>query len=202
MFDAALRPVVDATLGPVARQLARWGVSANQVTVFGGFMGLAAVVSIIFDALMIGLVFILINRLVDGLDGAVARVSGASDFGGSLDIVVDFIFYSSIPFAFALNDPANGVAACFLMFSFIGTATSFLAFAIIAAKRGISSESRGKKSFYHLGGLTEGTETIILLCLMTMMPSHFTILAVIFGVLCWITTAMRIAYAFRMFTSE
>ena len=201
MFDAALRPVVDATLGPVARQLARWGVSANQVTVFGGFMGLAAVVSIIFDALMIGLVFILINRLVDGLDGAVARVSGASDFGGSLDIVVDFIFYSSIPFAFALNDPANGVAACFLMFSFIGTATSFLAFAIIAAKRGISSESRGKKSFYHLGGLTEGTETIILLCLMTLMPSYFAILAWVFGGLCWITTAIRIRDASRMFAS-
>lgn len=202
MFDAALRPFVDAMLRPFGRQLARWGVTANQVTVFGGFMGLAAAVSIAFDALLIGLGFILVNRLADGLDGAVARASGASDFGGYLDIVFDFIFYSSIPFAFALNDPANGLAACFLIFSFIGTATSFLAFAIIAAKRGIATESRGKKQFYYRGGLTEGAETIILLCLMTLMPSYFTMLAVGFGVLCWITTAMRIGDAFRMFSSD
>lgn len=165
-------------------------------------MGLAAAVSIAFDALLLGLGFILVNRLADGLDGAVARASSASDFGGYLDIVFDFIFYSSIPFAFALNDPANGLAACFLIFSFIGTATSFLGFAIIAAKRGISTEARGKKQFYHLGGLTEGAETIMLLCLMTLMPSYFTMLALGFGILCWITTAMRIGDAFRMFTSD
>jgi phosphatidylglycerophosphate synthase len=202
MFDATLRPIVDAVLNRPGRQLAAWGITANQVTVFGGFMGLAAAVSIAVDAMLIGLAFILINRLADGLDGAVARASGASDFGGYLDIVFDFAFYSSIPFAFAINDPAYSGAACFLLFSFIGTATSFLAFAIIAAKRGISTESHGKKAFYYLGGLTEGTETIILFCLMTLMPSYFTILALVFGILCWITTAMRIADAFRVFTSE
>ena len=202
MFDASLRPFVDATLNPIGRRLAKWGVTANHVTIFGGVMGLMAAASIAFDALLVGLGFILINRFADGLDGAVARASGSTDFGGYFDIVFDFIFYSSIPFAFALNDPANGSAACFLLFSFIGTGTSFLAFAIIAAKRGISTECRGKKQFYYLGGLTEGTETIILLCLMTLMPSHFTILAVIFGFLCWITTAMRIGYAFQLFASE
>lgn len=202
MFDATLRPIVDAVLNRPGRQLAAWGITANQVTVFGGFMGLAAFVSITFDALLIGLVFILINRLADGLDGAVARVSGSSDFGGYLDIVIDFIIYSSIPFAFALNNPENSVAACFLIFSFVGTAASFLAFAILAAKRGISSEARGKKTFYHLGGLTEGTETIILLCMMTLMPSYFTILSWVFGSLCWITTAMRISDVKRMFTAE
>ena len=202
MFDAKLRPAIDAMLKPAGHQLVRWGVTANQVTVFGGLMGLAAAVSIAFDALLIGLGFILVNRLADGLDGAVARVKGASDFGGYLDIVFDFIFYSSIPFAFVLNDPANGLAGCFLIFSFIGTATSFLAFAIIAAKRGIATESRGKKQFYYLGGLTEGAETIMLLCIMTLMPSYFSMLALGFGVLCWITTAMRIGDAFRMFSSD
>ena len=202
MFDAKLRPIVDAMLKPAGQQLVRWGITANQVTVLGGLMGLAAAVSIAFDALLLGLSFILVNRLADGLDGAVARASSASDFGGYLDIVFDFIFYSSIPFAFALNDPANGLAACFLIFSFIGTATSFLGFAIIAAKRGISTEARGKKQFYHLGGWTEGAETIMLLCLMTLMPSYFTMLALGFGILCWITTAMRIGDAFRMFTSD
>ncbi|MBT6415900.1 CDP-alcohol phosphatidyltransferase family protein [Candidatus Puniceispirillum sp.] len=209
MFDATLRPVVDAVMMPVARQLARWGVTANHMTVTGGFMGLVAVISITFNAFMVALVFIVINRLADGLDGAVARVSdssssgitgsGITDFGGYLDIVLDFIFYSAIPFAFALHDPANAVAACFLVFSFVGTTSSFLAFAIIAAKRGISTEVRGKKSFYHLGGLTEGTETIILLCMMTLMPSYFAVFAWVFGGLCWITTATRIADAHRMF---
>lgn len=202
MFDAALRPLIDGMLNPVGRQLAKYGVTANQVTVFGGLIGLAAAVSVSLDAMLLGLVFILMNRLADGIDGAVARASGSTDFGGYLDIVVDFVFYSSIPFAFALNDPANASAACFLLFSFIGTTSSFLAFAIIAAKRGISSDTRGKKTFYYLGGLTEGTETIILLCLMTLMPSYFTMLAWIFGGLCWITTATRIADAFRIITSK
>lgn len=152
---------------------------------------------------VIALVLILLNRLADGLDGAVARHHRISDFGGYLDIVCDFIVYAAVPFGFALADPAaNGVAAAFLILSFVGTGTSFLAFAIIAEKHGIRTSARGAKSFYYLGGLTEGTETMAVFIAMCLWPQAFVWLAVGFGVLCWITTASRVASAWEAFRGE
>ena len=100
--------------------------------------------------------------------------------------------------AFALADPgANALAAAFLIFSFIGTATSFLAFAIMAAKRGITTEIRGRKSLYYLGGLTEGSETILAFVLACLWPAWFPLIAWVFGALCWATTATRVAVAWQ-----
>ena len=133
------------------------GWTANQVTVFGFVVGLFAIPAIAFEAYLVGLALILLNRLADGLDGAVARRTVKTDRGGFLDITLDFIFYSSVPFAFALADPfENALAAAFLIFSFIGTGCSFLAYAIMAEKRGLSTDIRGQKSLYYLGGLTGG----------------------------------------------
>ena len=199
MFDAALRPLVDRMLDPAGRFLARAGITANMVTLAGFACGIGAAAAVVLGWSMVAVALLLLNRLCDGLDGAVARACGGTDLGGFLDITMDFIIYSAIPVAFALNDPRHGVAAAFLIFSFVGTGSSFLAYAIIAQKRGISTERRGKKSFFHLGGLTEGTETIIFLVIVTAVPAWFTPLAWGFGTLCWITTSTRIAEAFRQF---
>lgn len=197
MFDAALRPFVDRILNPVGRQLAAGGISANQVSVVGFAFGVTAAVAVAAGAGLIAALLFAANRLCDGLDGAVARANGPTDLGGFLDITLDFIIYSGIVFAFAVADPGNATAAAFLIFSFVGTGTSFLAFAIIAQKRDISTDIRGKKSFFYLGGLTEGLETIIFLVSVILIPSVFGSLAWAFGALCWITTATRISYAVR-----
>lgn len=197
MFDAALRPLVDRILDPVGCRLVGAGVSANQVTVVGFGFGIAAAIAVAAGASIMGVLFLAANRLCDGLDGAVARAGGPTDLGGFLDITLDFITYSAIVFAFAIVDPANATAAAFLIFSFVGTGTSFLAFAIIAQKRDISTDIRGKKSFFYLGGLTEGLETIIFLSGVILFPSYFGPLAWGFAGLCWITTATRITYAVR-----
>ena len=197
MFDAALRPLVDRILDPVGRLLAAVGVKADLVTVAGFAIGAGAAVAVAFEAGMVALTLLAANRLCDGLDGAVARARGATDLGGFLDVTLDFIVYSGLVFAFAVANRDNATAAAFLIFSFVGTGTSFLAFAIIAQKRGISTDIRGKKSFFYLGGLTEGLETIIFLCTVVIIPSFFTPLAWVFGALCWITTATRISYAVR-----
>jgi phosphatidylglycerophosphate synthase len=199
MLDPILRPLVDRGLNPLGRWLASSGVTANQVTLAGGVFGALAALAVAFGQFDLALWLILINRFADGLDGAVARAGRHSDFGGYLDIVCDFIFYSAIPFAFGVADPANALAAAFLIFSFIGTASSFLAYAILAEKHHISTEVRGRKSFFHLGGLTEGSETILLLLAMVVWPSHFPYFAWGFGVLCWVTTGTRIHAAFRQF---
>ena len=102
-------------------------------------------------------------------------------------------------FGFALARPENAVPAAFLILSFVGTGTSFLAFAIVAAKRGLASEDRGRKSLYYLGGLTEGTETIVVFVIFCLFPSVFPALAYVFAALCWLTTAARVVTARRSF---
>ena len=194
MFDHRLRPIIDRPLNAVARRLVRWGISANQITLIGFAIGMAGAITIAWQQYLLGLILILASRAADGLDGAVARANGsASDRGGFLDIVLDFLFYSSIPFAFTLAAPEqNAVAAAFLIWSFIGTGASFLGYAVIAEKRGISTDARGRKSLFYLGGLTEGAETILFLCLVCLWPQHFAVMAWVFATLAWITTATRI----------
>jgi len=199
MFDAQIRPVIDQLLNPLGRGLVRLGVTANQVTLAGAGFGLLAAGCVAAEMFQPALWLVLLNRVADGLDGAVARASQSSDFGGYLDIVSDFIFYSSIPFAFALARPENAVAAAFLIFSFIGTASSFLGFAILAEKHHVTTEIRGKKAFYYLGGLTEGAETILLFLAMLIWPDYFIVMALLFGLLCWVTTGTRIYAAYRQF---
>lgn len=88
--------------------------------------------------------------------------------------------------------PLNALAAAWLLFAFIGTGSSFLAFAALAAKHNIDNPGYAHKSFYYVGGLTEGTETIVLFVLCCLFPAHFTLLAWVFGALCWLTTTTRI----------
>ncbi|WP_420565779.1 CDP-alcohol phosphatidyltransferase family protein [Thalassobaculum sp.] len=201
MFDAALRRVIDPPLNAAGRRLARAGVSANAVTVAGFLVGLGAVPALALQRYDIALALILANRLADGLDGAVARASGPSDLGGYLDIVLDFIFYSAVVFGVALGQPDEAVFAAFLIFSFIGTGASFLAYAIIAAKRGVTSEARGRKSIFYLGGLTEGAETIACFVAICLFPAWFPWIAGVFGAMCWLTTASRIGQAVHSFKS-
>ncbi|MDC1294118.1 CDP-alcohol phosphatidyltransferase family protein, partial [Candidatus Puniceispirillum sp.] len=111
----------------------------------------------------------------------------------------DFIFYSAIPLAFAVARPETALAAAFLIFSFIGTATSFLGFAILAEKHHVTTQIRGKKAFYYLGGLTEGTETILLFLAMLVWPDYFSAMAIFFGILCWVTTGTRMYAAYCQF---
>ena len=200
MFDARLRPLVDRILDPVGAFVARRGVTANQVSFAGFGLGIVAAIAIALGLEIAAVLLIIANRVCDGLDGAVARSIGTTDLGAYLDITLDFLFYSAVPFAFAVADPANAMAAAFLIFSFVGTGSSFLAYAIVAQKRGISTEIRGKKGFFYLGGLTEGSETIIFFLAVAIRPDLFVPLAWAFGFLCWITTITRVRYAIENFS--
>lgn len=198
MLDARVRPLVAPPLERIAARLTDAGLSADSVTLAGFFVGVLAMVAIALEAYGLGLGLLLVNRLCDGLDGAMARRVGVTDRGGFLDIVLDFIVYSGIVFAFALADPAaNALAAAFLVFAFVGTGSSFLAYAIMAARRGLDRGQRAHRSLYYIGGLTEGTETILAFVAFCLLPGWFPQLALVFGALCWITTLSRIAIAWR-----
>jgi phosphatidylglycerophosphate synthase len=196
VLDPWARRHVDPWLDRAAAVLEGTPVSANAVTVAGFALGIAGAVLIAFGHPGWGLVAMLAGRVLDGLDGAVARRRGATDLGGYLDIVLDFIVYASLGFAFAVLDPErNALPAAFLLLAFMGTGSSFLAFAVMAAKRRIETTARGPKSLFYLGGLTEGFETILFFSLCCLVPVAFPVLAWTFAAMCWITTATRIAQA-------
>lgn len=193
MLDRYTIKMIRKPLELMATKIDAMGIKADSITLVGFFWGLCAFIAIAFQCYTVGLFFILANRVFDGLDGAVARRQGISDAGGFLDITLDFIFYSLIPFAFVLALPVeNAVAGAFLIFSFIGTGSSFLAFAILASKRKIENPVYRSKSLYYIGGLAEGTETIVFLVLLCLLPHYFSALAIGFSLLCWITTFSRI----------
>lgn len=200
MLDGAAKQLIDPALTRAGNAIARAGLRADAVTWAGFGLGLAAAAAIAAQWHLAGLFLILASRLCDGLDGAVARATQRTDFGGFLDIVLDFGFYGLIPAAFALADPAaNGMAAAVLLLSFYINGASFLAFAILAQKRGLEGEARGSKSFFFSTGLTEAGETLAAFALMCLFPAWFPAIAWVFAALVFWTAAMRLVEARRAF---
>ncbi len=191
-----LSPLIDG----LADRAVAVGISANGMTLIAFAIGIAGAVLIAVGHAGIAIPLLLLSRLGDGLDGAIAQRTRTSDFGGFLDIVLDFAFYGAVPLAFILLDPAqNAVAGGLLLLAFYVNGGSFLAYAVMAEKRGEHSEARGEKSLFFTTGLAEAGETLIVFVLMCLFPSWFPILAALFAGLTGYTALSRILLARRMF---
>jgi len=199
MFDSALRPWIDPPLNAIGRRLAATGVSANSVTLVGGLCGALAGASAAVGGYPLALVFIVLSRAADGLDGAVARANGKSDLGGYLDIVCDYVFYTAVPLGMGASNPDFALPAATLLAGFLLASSSFLGFAAIAEKRGMSTTAQGEKSIYYLAGLAEGAETIAVLAASAAFPAWFPVLAYGYAVLCALTVVGRVLSAWRLF---
>jgi phosphatidylglycerophosphate synthase len=203
MLDGLMRWLIDPPLDRAGGALARLRVSADALTALGLVTGLAAAGAIVARVDAAALVLLVVSRVLDGLDGATARASRRTDRGGFLDIVFDFAFYGAIPLAFALRDPSsNGLPAAVLLFSFYVNGASFLAFAAVAAKRGLESRMRGVKSIYFTAGLAEGTETILAFVAMILLPGHFALIAYAFAGLTLMSALARVSLAWSAFRDE
>ena len=201
MLDKHALQILRPMLEMIAGQARKKNITADQVTIASFCIGLSGAAAISFNHFLTGLLLILINRIGDGIDGIIARTGGATDRGAFLDICLDFVFYSAVVLGFAIADPAaNGLAAAALIFSFVGTGSSFLAFAIMAERRSIANDRLPSKGFYYLGGLAEGTETILFLVLFCLFPAAFPVLAWIFAGICMAATIVRITYGYKTLT--
>ncbi|WP_445011624.1 CDP-alcohol phosphatidyltransferase family protein [Vreelandella stevensii] len=194
MLDRFTMPLTHPPLRWVARALHACRITPDQVTLAAFLVGMLALPLLAFEHYGWALLAIVLNRIGDGLDGALARLAQRqSDAGGFLDIGLDFVFYAAVVLGFALAAPAqNALPAALLLFAFIGTGTSFLAFAIAARSHQVERPHFPQKAFYYLEGLTEGTETVIALIVFCLFPDHFPWLACLFAAACLITTATRL----------
>lgn len=180
VLDRLTRPLKDKLLNPIVKLLGST-VSPNTITLFSFLLGLGSVYFILYNRLSLALVFWLLNRIFDGLDGAVAREGGVqSDFGGYLDILVDFILYAMIPFAFTYAFGLGQTSWIFLagMISlFYINSASWMYLSAILEKRKAGSESNDEQTSITMpSAIVEGTETIIIFTLFYLFPLKINLL--------------------------
>ena len=201
MFDRYIYRAIAPGCAVLARPLARLGLHADVLTIVAFVIGLTALPLLAFGHHGWALTAIALNRFFDGIDGALARLTSATDRGAFLDISLDFLFYASVPLGFAIFDPqANALAATCLLFSFIGTGSTFLAYSLIAERRGLSAPHFRNKGIVYLSGVVEGFETILFFVAMCLWPAHFAIMAYVFSVLCWLTVIIRLLAGWKGFS--
>jgi len=204
MLDPFMRRLIDPPLNGVAAIWPR-KISANQVTIFGLVLGVACFLAIAINTMTAALILLALNRLADGLDGAVARAQTPSELGAYLDIVSDFVLWGLLPIGFIILDSDNAIAAAVLLSSFSMSMTVFLAFAIMAEKRGLESDVQGSKSFFYITGLAEGTETIAFFAIVIIWPDAFIPAAFVYAGIVYLSVIGRVASSFlilRELTSD
>jgi phosphatidylglycerophosphate synthase len=200
MLDAAILPLQRRLMQPPAGWLAARGVRADQITLAGLAVGLLATAAAAWGVWGLALLGLALNRIADGLDGAVARLTRPTDRGAFLDIALDFVFYAVFPLGFVLADPAaNALPGAVLIASFVLSGTSFLAFAVIAERRGLRAQDYPTKGIFYLGGLTEGAETIAVFAAFCLFPQAFPVLALVFAAACAVTGVTRYAAGWTAF---
>jgi phosphatidylglycerophosphate synthase len=203
VIDANIRRLIDPLLARAGRLLAAIGIAADAVTIGGCLLGLAAALAASFGRFYIALTLLIASRIADGLDGAVARATRRTDRGAFLDIVLDFFVYATVPLGFAIWSPhTNALPAALLLASFVANGSAFLAFSLMAERRGMITTRQGQKSIYYLAGIAEGFETIAFMIAFCMFPSSFPILAIIFASLCWISAVGRLILGWKLLAAD
>jgi phosphatidylglycerophosphate synthase len=199
VIDARIRRLIDPPLAHAGQRLAAAGISADAVSIGGCLIGLAAALAASAGQFYVALALLIANRIADGLDGAIARATRHTDRGAFLDIALDFLVYAAMPLGFAVWRPeTNALPAAFLLASFVANGSAFLAFSILAEKRGMKTTRQGQKSIYYLAGIAEGFETIAFMAAFCLFPTHFPILALIFATLCWISALCRLVLGWKL----
>ena len=177
------------------KYLAKRNISAASISLFGFIIGMMAVNFLAMNLYFEALLCILINRFCDALDGAVARVEGLTDFGRFIDAALDFIFYAGVIFGFALADmEQNAATACFLLFAFMSSATTMLAYGIVD-----QNTEEIKQSPFYLGGLAQGFETLCALVALCVAPFAFRPIAILLGCWCLIKVMIIVSRAYYKF---
>lgn len=202
MLDRLLRSSKEQVLSPVALRLLQ-PIHPTTITVLASGVGLVAAVAIWYQAYLLGLLLWLLNRLLDGLDGTVARLQQKqSDLGAYLDIVLDTVVYIAIPLALALvhNTPQGYLCLALLLGSFQLNTASWMYLAALLEKRNAGAHQHGELTTITMpGGVIEGTETIIFYCLFLLFPGALVPLFITMALLVLVTVVQRILWAIRRF---
>ncbi len=198
MLDRYNQELINPILQIWAVVLLRYGFTPNIISWAGIVFAIFSALAIYFSFIIVGLLFIYLNRLCDGLDGVMARQTEVTPYGGFIDITFDFFFYAIIPLSFGLLNQENLLPSMLLLASFLLNGSSFLAYASIKGAYSKPDKTL-KKSIYYSSGLIEGTETIFFFTMFCLLPDKFPLLSYIFASLTLITFVQRVYLVKREF---
>lgn len=208
MLDSALRPTKETILRPLCNAIPST-ITPTHLTLAGFFVGLSSCYftatsdhkSLVGTA--IPLTLWLLNRLLDSLDGSLARARGTSmEAGGFLDLLCDFIIYSLIPAAVMYGEEiyrgaVDWKSIVFLEISF--HINNFVLFYVAAVEAKVNTSHKNKKkpeltSLVMTPALVEGVESGVLFTLMLAFPRYIGSIAWIMGVAVSIGIVQRLVY--------
>ena len=153
MYDNQLRDFKD-TLTRFAR-IDKININPITYTLVGLIFGLLSIYSVFISNISFGLLFWVLNRLFDGLDGSTGRINErSSKLGAYLDLVFDFVIYSGIIVGFIyinLSDPGIIITGSVLLALYYINSIAWTYFEILGGSTAVN-----KPKF-----LIEGFETII-----------------------------------------
>lgn len=192
MLDRRARSLVARPLERAAERLARAGVTAGAVTALGFALGVAACVAAATELWMVALGLWVANRLADGLDGPIARLRGTSAAGGFADIMADFTVYGGFVLAVAIARPEARLACVALFFAYYVSGVAFLAWSATAEQ--LRRDRPDERSLHFVGGVAEGTETIVAYAAFCLLPQRAGLIAWIFAGLVAVTAIQRVAF--------
>ena len=198
MFDSKIRGVIGPPLESVGGKIAALGVSPTAITAVGWIVGVGACMAAVVRLWPLALVLWLGNRLLDGLDGPVARVRGATERGGYLDVVADFSVYGGFIVGVAIAIPDARLACAVLLLTYYVSGTALLALSSLLER--LRYNAVDERSLRLVGGLAEGFETVIAYVLFCLLPGSAAVIAWVFAALVGITAVQRIVSGFRMLT--
>lgn len=171
MLDASARQRLHQPLNGISAWFEKRNITPNQLTAVGFVIGVGACVAVAADRWILGLVMWLLNRLIDGLDGSLARRIGPTKLGGFFDIMADFAIYGGIVVAMGWAVPDARLAALMLFLAYYLNGTAFLAWSSLAQELDVEGDGR---SLNFPAGLAEGTETIVVMSVILLLPREWT----------------------------
>jgi phosphatidylglycerophosphate synthase len=190
MLDQVVRARLAPGLDRAAVQLRRVGCSPHGLTAVGLVAGLGACVAVASGHTAVALVLWLINRLLDGLDGPLARQRGADELGGLLDFVADFVIYAGFVVAVAIDHRGSRVACVVLLATYLVNNVALLSFSSLIERLGLPIGD--ERSLRLPPGLAEGTETIAVYVLFCLLPRASTTIAWAFAAVVALTAVQRV----------
>jgi phosphatidylglycerophosphate synthase len=193
MLDQVLRARLGPTLDRAAAPLAARGISPGTVTGVGLLAGIGACVCVATGLWGAALALWLANRLLDGLDGPVARHHHATELGGLLDFVADFVVYSGFVVGVAIAHPGARLACVVLLAAYLVNVVALLSFSSVIERHGLPLGD--ERSLRLLPGLAEGTETIVVYVLFCLLPGFSAVIAWAFAGVVAVTAGQRVERA-------
>jgi len=199
MFDDVLRRPKEIIMQPLAKAFK--GVSPTTITVAACLVGVASGAAAASQQYGLALGLWGANRLLDGLDGTMARVnSQQSDLGGYLDLVLDMVVYAAIPLGLTLGSDLPGVtlALAVLLASFYINSATWMVLSSLLEKRCQGAKAKGELTTVTIPrGLIEGLETFLFYSLFMIFPQWLTVLFSLMAGLVILTSIQRVAWAVR-----